>query len=133
MMSGDAHLPSVDRHRFEGAVPQFFHSPFLQLAIMGSNFNFNKELYLKVKKKDLLSVTVTNGSISHQYRRCPSRYRWVHLLSAFVKYDRISHQYRRHLSRYRWIHLLPRMTVSAINLGDIHPDICSLTPYSGQE
>jgi hypothetical protein len=53
----------------------------------------------------LLPAIVKNDSISHQSRRDPYRYRWIHLLPAIVKNDSISHQSRRDPSRYRWIHL----------------------------
>ena len=60
MMSGDSHLRSLDGRRFEEAALQFAYHLFLRLAIMDSNYDFNKELYLKPKTKHLLSVEVTN-------------------------------------------------------------------------
>ena len=71
MVSDNSHHQSLDRRRFEEAAPQFSHLPFLWLAIIESNFNFNK---VKAKKKDLLSIVIANDSISHQTRRNLSRH-----------------------------------------------------------
>jgi hypothetical protein len=105
-VSSHPHLQSLGKRPFGEAALQPSHNLFLQLATMESSSNFNMRHQPRPRKKDLLSRTVKNDSISHQGRSDQSRYGWIYLLSAIAKNNSISYQSRRGPSGYGWIHLL---------------------------